>query len=68
MVWWRKGTKTNCAECGADYIQDLTIPRSSLNIEAHPDIRLICPTCRKLPQYGGASYCVENTGANTNGQ
>jgi hypothetical protein len=53
MVWYRKGSKTNCAECGKVYVQDLTIKLSELNIEAHPDIRLICPICRKLPQYGG---------------
>ena len=46
-----KGEKTNCAECGCEYIQDLDIKPEDYDTEMHPDFRLLCPKCRKSPKY-----------------
>lgn len=47
------GEKTSCAECGKEYVQDF--PQEVLDDpnECDPDLRLICPQCRRLPKYGG---------------
>ena len=39
------GTKTRCAGCGEEYIQDQ--PQEFLDdpIECHPDIRILCSKC-----------------------
>jgi len=45
--WWIKGSKTTCADCGKEYIQDLDQDFLDVyDMEFHPDIRLLCPKCR----------------------
>ena len=44
--WWIKGSKTTCANCGKEYIQDMEQKfLDKWDTEYHPDIRILCPEC-----------------------
>lgn len=43
--WYKEGTKTICANCGAEYIQDQSQDFLDDINECEPDVRLLCPKC-----------------------
>lgn len=63
MVWYKKGSKTQCAGCGITYVQDLPQELLDQQCEFHPDIRILCPKClpRKQDPNSSSSTLKSNS-------
>ena len=60
--WFIHGSKTTCANCGKEYIQDMKQEfLDDWTTEYHPDIRILCPKCMPRSSEGRPSSKLKET-------